>query len=402
MSVIFELNNCKLIDGEGKVVRYEENGKLVKLKLSENIFMNFKRKQKNLKKENASEDADLEQIIKDFLTVCKSRNFFQQFNTDDIERYKTENIELMNQFYQCSNDFGEFRGENSLDTGVLTTINDMKYYIPPKCRFFNKNIKDISSFLPTSEKFDFIVIDPPWTNRYIKRLKKTNKGSSYQMMSDDDIMNIPIENYTHKNSIVAIWCTNSSAHQAAIDHQFLSKWNLKVVAKWKWVKIDKCGELFCSWEEGSKKPYETIYICSHVENDILRESILGDFLIFSHPSSIHSHKPQLIGILMLNFLLQLCNCLRKLFQSSLVTFCLHQLQSALKSSQEAFIPILRQSGWKLYGFKMLFFSTKLNHQPAHSSQMCGAPAQLQKQIDSNAVDYHDDEHCDDDCARYDP
>jgi N6-adenosine-specific RNA methylase IME4 len=294
MSVIFKLNDCVLIEYERNPEKFIEGGEEVKLKLSEKIFMNFKRKQKILKQKNIVENLELENKCKEFLTECNLKNHFQQFDERDMDRYKQENIKLMNEFYNCSSEFKEFHGENNLETGVITTIDGFKYLIPPRCRFFNKNIKDMKNFLSSTEKFDFIVIDPPWTNRYIKRLKKTTKSQSYQTMSDDDIMDIPIQNYTHETSIVVIWCTNSSAHQNAIEQKFISKWNLKITAKWKWIKIDKCGELFCSCE-GSKKPYETIYICSHASAVNPRESILSDAFIFSHPSSIHSHKPPIIG-----------------------------------------------------------------------------------------------------------
>lgn len=298
MIITFQLSDCKLIEHERNVVKYLENEEEVELKLTEKIFMNFKRKEKSSKQKNIikiSENIELENKISEFLKECKLRNLFQQFGDDDIDKFKQENIKLMNDFYESSSNFKEFHGENNLETGVITTIDNIKYVIPPKCRFFNKNVLDIENFLNPSEKFDFIVIDPPWSNRYIKRLKKTTKSQSYQMMSDDDISNIPIQNYTHKASIVIIWCTNSPAHQNAIEQTFILKWNLKITAKWKWVKIDKCGEMFCSFE-GSKKPYETIYICSHALNDNPRESIHSDAFIFSTPSSIHSHKPPLKGI----------------------------------------------------------------------------------------------------------
>lgn len=293
MVVIFELDDCQLVEFQRNKINCIEKDKEVKFMLSEKIFMNFKRKQKESKK--VSESFNMEKKIRDFLTECKLKNLFQQFDENDIEQHKQENIKLLNKFYNCSNDFKEFRGENNLETGVITTINEVNYIIPPKCRFFNKNVNDIENFLDSTEKFDFIVIDPPWSNRYIKRLKKTTNSQSYQTMSDDDILNIPIENYTHENSFVVIWCTNSPAHQNAIEQKFISKWKLKIIAKWKWVKIDKCGEMFCSFE-GSKKPYEMIYICSHVSNDTPRDSIIRDAFIFSHSSSIHSHKPPLLGI----------------------------------------------------------------------------------------------------------
>lgn len=296
MSVLFELNDCKLIEHKRDVEIYQENEVLKKFNLSEKLFMNFKRKSKSKVKIN-SEENELERKVIDFLEECKRLNLFQHsFDNDEIEKHKQDNMKLLNDFYEISSTIAnkEFHGENNLNYGIVMSMDGIKYVIPKQCKFFNKNIGDISNFLPSSHKFDFIVIDPPWQNRYIKRLKKTNRKQSYYTMPDDDIMKIPIENYTHKNSVVIIWCTNSQTHLDAIEGKFLAKWNLKITGKWKWIKVDKCGEMFCSFD-GSKKPYESIIVCSHVENKNPCDSLLRSLVIFSNPSSIHSHKPPLIG-----------------------------------------------------------------------------------------------------------
>lgn len=291
MSVKFEKDDFKIIEFDKRTLDYIENGVEKKFKMSEKVFMNFNRKSKS-KQEISEENKD----IKEFLTFCKETKIFKTFCDEEIERYKEDNIELMKKLYdeECNN-FKEFYGENKLNTGVITLMNDgKKYLIPAKCKFFNKKIEDLNSLIQPSEKFDYIVIDPPWKNRYIKRLKKKNRIQSYNMMSDECIMNIPIENYTQENSIVVIWCTNSSTHQNAIEQKFLSKWKLKIIAKWKWIKLDMNGDLFGSLD-GSKKPYEMIYICSHETNNLCESLIPKNLILFSHSSSIHSHKPRLEG-----------------------------------------------------------------------------------------------------------
>lgn len=294
MSVIYQLDDCTLIQHGGDAESYTENGVEIKFKLSEKIFLNFKRKTKDQK----SNEIELQNKIKTFLTACKVKNIFKHFDDDEIEKHKSENIKLMNEFYNnnSSDNFKEFHGENNLDIGMVVTMDDgLKYLIPKKSKFFNKKIEDIQKFLPSSQKFDFIVIDPPWTNRYIKRLKKTNRKQSYNMMTDEEISNIPIENHTTKDSIVIVWATNSETHQNAIEQKLLDKWRLKIIAKWTWIKVDRNGELFNSFD-GNKKPFEIIYVCSHVDCLHACASIPRNRIIFSHPSSIHSNKPSLLGM----------------------------------------------------------------------------------------------------------
>lgn len=80
----------------------------------------------------------------------------------------------MNEFYNTDKiKYNDFHGENSLEFGVEIILEEERYLIPAKCRFINKNIEYISNYLHFDEnKFDFIVMDPPWTNRFIKRIKK--------------------------------------------------------------------------------------------------------------------------------------------------------------------------------------------------------------------------------------
>ena len=78
-----------------------------------------------------------------------------------------------------------------------------------------------------------------------------------------------------------------------IRDDIMNAWHLKLIGTWKWVKIDKCGDTFCPFN-GSKKPYEKIFIATHSDSD--KTNLEQDQLIFSQPSSIHSHKPPLLGI----------------------------------------------------------------------------------------------------------
>lgn len=86
-----------------------------------------------------------------------------------------------------------------------------------------------------TDLYDFIVIDPPWSNKYVKRAKR--KSCGYQMCDENAIIAIPIENLIKSNSLVVIWCTNSPAHTESLRNKFLTKWNLKLLATWYWIKV---------------------------------------------------------------------------------------------------------------------------------------------------------------------
>lgn len=173
-------DNCLLIKHDRTVFEYVlDNGNLKNYQLSEKLFNNFKIKRKQ-PKNNDSELSEMEVQALNFLKACKLKRLFEIHEEDKIHDMKSENISLMNQFYENSKQINEnkFHGENNLNSGKLAVINGNNYLIPSNCKFFNKNIEDITSCLPLNQenKFDFIVLDPPWENRYIKRLKQTTKS----------------------------------------------------------------------------------------------------------------------------------------------------------------------------------------------------------------------------------
>lgn len=104
------------------------------------------------------------------LKDLKENVTFPSLTVDEVERQKSENIEFINKFSESQNlPFPDFFGENSSEIGIIHQLNNQKYLIPRKCRFFNKDIRYLSNYLDDA-KFDFVVIDPPWKNRYIKRV----------------------------------------------------------------------------------------------------------------------------------------------------------------------------------------------------------------------------------------
>jgi N6-adenosine-specific RNA methylase IME4 len=300
MTEIFRDSDCLLIEHArpSNLFRDKEEN-VIKYQLKNILFKNFKRKQK-VKSEIVEKSEDSKKLtgkIQNFLAACRLKNLFPPTDEADIERLKTLNVELTNKLYESSTEFGFFHGGNNLNEGRLMTMNNSCFLIPPRCKFFNKRIEDIESFLPSNDanKFDYIVIDPPWKNRYIKRVKKNSSNKQgYSMMSDDEIVKIPLENYLCDTSIVVIWSTNSETHIRAIKEKLLCKWKLKLLSSWQWIKVDNSGELFCAID-GNKKPFEQIFIATHEANCNYDKVLEEDLMLFSQPSSIHSHKPQLIG-----------------------------------------------------------------------------------------------------------
>lgn len=118
---------------------------------------------------------------------------------------------------------------------IVTAIQGSKYLFPQDCRFYCKDVSDINQHL-IDEKYDFIVLDPPWWNKFVRRKKrKTEHG--YKMMYCEDLKNIPIGNLLSDTGLVAVWCTNSQQHMNSLLNDIFPIWNVHVVAKLFWLKV---------------------------------------------------------------------------------------------------------------------------------------------------------------------
>lgn len=253
----------------------------VKYKFKPSIFAYNRKETTSKKRKLPPEIEEVSQDTNDFLKLLKVST--NEVKCKDIKRIWEENIE-----FPC------FHGGNNQDVFIKFPFINENYLIPPNCRFFNKSIFDINEEIGT---FDFIVMDPPWRNKYIRRIKKTNKNMGYKMIDDESLSKIPLEKYVHNRSFVAVWCTNSQQHQQSLLEKFLPKWNLRLLAKWFWIKITSRNELVSDFNEHNKKqPYETIFIACHKDFDADVGSIKEIAMLISSPSIIHSHKPPLKSI----------------------------------------------------------------------------------------------------------
>ncbi|XP_044250117.1 N(6)-adenine-specific methyltransferase METTL4 [Drosophila takahashii] len=173
------------------------------------------------------------------------------------------------------------------------------YLIPNRSRFYNHNVENLTALLhqllPT---YDLIVLDPPWRNKYIRRLKKTKQELGYSMLSNDQLSLIPLSRLTHSRSLVAIWCTNSTLHQLALEQQLLPSWHLRLLHKLRWYKLSTDHKLIAPPQADltQKQPYEMLYLaCRSDAPEDFGKDIQRTELLLSVPSIVHSHKPPLLS-----------------------------------------------------------------------------------------------------------
>ncbi|KAL7730678.1 hypothetical protein ACLKA6_003454 [Drosophila palustris] len=173
------------------------------------------------------------------------------------------------------------------------------FIIPQAVRFYNHNVEQLTTLLPQLlSSYDLIVIDPPWRNKYIRRIKRARQELGYAMLDNDKLALLPIRQLTHKHTLVAIWCTNSTLHQQALETQLLSSWRLRLLHKLRWYKLNTDHQLIGNLNQADvtqKQPYELLYLTCHADSDAAYASdICHTELLFSVPSIVHSHKPPLL------------------------------------------------------------------------------------------------------------
>ncbi|KAL7071108.1 hypothetical protein ACQ4LE_009812 [Meloidogyne hapla] len=168
------------------------------------------------------------------------------------------------------------------------------YLIPPNCSFCIGDVSNINQLNSKFEmnSFDFIIIDPPWQNRTVKRQKtyKILSNNPQSFNSNLLIFNIPIPSILTQNGLLCLWITNSEKiFKIALN--LIKNWKLKLIAKWHWLKICKSGDPICEFNPSHKVPFETILFACKPESVENFKLIKDDFCLISIPNAYPSRKP---------------------------------------------------------------------------------------------------------------
>lgn len=180
----------------------------------------------------------------------------------------------------------------NIGSPTIKSINGSNFIFPENSIFFSKNVTDIEKHL-NDKKYDLILLDPPWWNKYIRR-KRKKSGDAYNMLFNDDIKNLPVESLLKEDGMVVVWCTNSQQHLNDLLTEIFPKWNVEFIGKWYWVKVTSNGKPVCPFSlPPGKQPYEQIIFACRGN---LVSIPFSCKLVVSIPSAIHSHKPPLIEL----------------------------------------------------------------------------------------------------------
>lgn len=244
--------------------------------------------------------------------------------------------------------------DNSATLTMSTGESDgsFSFRIPPKSSFYLGDCAESHDFRQAirrhSDKrgrrpaFDFILLDPPWPNRSVKRTHKT-AGATYNTISSIDdlgdmIFDMQLDALMAEEALVGIWITNRQAARELVLGQsgLFECWDVELSEEWLWLKTTTSGEPTTVLDALWKKPYEVLLLGrkrrvdaneSRPDTAIKRRVIIG-------VPDLHSRKP----------------CLRSLVASIM----------AKKEKYEALEVFARHlvSGWCSWGDECIKFNWK--------------------------------------------
>ncbi|TKA35918.1 hypothetical protein B0A54_12365 [Friedmanniomyces endolithicus] len=187
-----------------------------------------------------------------------------------------------------------------------------RYCVPPGSSFCLgdcHNARDLRAALRAQAEqrdgrktFDFILLDPPWPNRSVKRTHKT-AGSTYNTAAnlrdvEDLLLGMDLDMLMADECLIGVWITNKQAIRALIldEGGLFDSWGVQLVEEWIWVKTTVQGKPVMPIDGLWRKPYEVLLLgrnqksnCSHNTNgsaevDIRRRVLMG-------VPDLHSRKP---------------------------------------------------------------------------------------------------------------
>lgn len=126
---------------------------------------------------------------------------------------------------------------NSSEQIIEKDIDGDTFILPPHSQFYKNDVGYLEILVKSGRTFSLIVMDPSWTNRFVKRKRHAGGPNSYQSMDNDILATLPISKLCTQGTLVVVWCTNSKTHLDYLSNTLLPLWNLTYVATWFWIKV---------------------------------------------------------------------------------------------------------------------------------------------------------------------
>lgn len=181
---------------------------------------------------------------------------------------------------------------NSRNKSTIMKYNNKDYVIPKKSSFVVSEFRNwVLQCDSLGEKYDLIVMDPPWENKSAKRKK------SYNYLPEYDLKKLPIDKILHNGGLVVVWVTNKQKYLEFVLDVLFPFWGVELFGHWHWVKIGVDGAYITDIYSTQRKPYEPVLIGRKLPQFSPFEKVPENRIICSVPLNQHSRKPPLNQIL---------------------------------------------------------------------------------------------------------
>lgn len=133
-------------------------------------------------------------------------------------------------------------------------------------RMLHTSVRAQAQELEVSKNFDFIILDPPWPNRSVKRTHKTADSTYSTAQSLEEInqliMGMDLDILMADSCLVAIWITNKPAVRDLVlgENGLFDCWGVEMLEEWIWLKTTVHGEPVTPIDSVWRKPYEILLL----------------------------------------------------------------------------------------------------------------------------------------------
>ena len=185
---------------------------------------------------------------------------------------------------ECNTDICAFKS-NCSDTptfasGTLkkneTSFAPLLFRIPPQASFFlggceatqafHAAIRNQAQTHETRRHFDFILFDPPWPNRSVRRTHKTPRSTYTNSCTLGAVkalvLQTDLDSLIADRGLVGMWITNKPAVRDLVlgNDGIFDMWGLILEEEWIWLKTTTYGEPVTVLDSKWRKPYEVLLL----------------------------------------------------------------------------------------------------------------------------------------------
>lgn len=170
-------------------------------------------------------------------------------------------------------------------------------------RSFHAAVQNQAQQQGTRRHFDFILLDPPWPNRSVKRTHQT-EGSTYQTSTDlrgvrELLLDMDLDILMAPGCLVGVWATNKPAICALVrgEDGIFACWGVKLVEEWIWLKTTSSGEPVTPLDSVWRKPYEILFLGRKQTADTSNKVPEVQRRVLVSVPDLHSRKPCLKSLI---------------------------------------------------------------------------------------------------------